>query len=339
MLTYKSSLPGKHSMRLTIPLLFALLGSTGGSAAESYVVHVSEVADRKAVIATVEPVHQLVARARIGGTLASLTIKEGDTVAAGAEIAVVTDQKLALQMQALDSRIASLQSQRDQAKIDFDRVAELQKRGVSTQTQLDQAKTNLEVAERNLTAMRGDRSVIAQQASEGAVLAPGSGRALSVPVSVGQVVLPGETMATLAEDQFILRLQLPERHAQFMRAGDAVRIGARGMQSEAHERMREGKVRLVYPEIQGGRVIADVEVAGLGDYFVGERTRVYIDAGTRRTLVVPASYVYRRAGVNYVRLAGGDEIVVQPGEHRDIGGAKGVEILAGLKDGDTLAAP
>ena len=61
--------------------------------------------------------------------------------------------------------------------------------------------------------------------------------------------------------------------------------------------------------------------------------------GTRRTLVVPASYVYRRAGVNYVRLASGDEIVVQPGERRDIGETKGVEILAGLKDGDTLAAP
>jgi len=326
-------------MRLAVPLFFALLGIRTAFAADTFVVHATDVADRKAVVATVEPVHQLVARARIGGTIASLAIKEGDVVAAGAEIAVVADQKLALQMQALDSRIASQQSQRDQAKADFDRVAELQKRGVSTQTQLDQARTNLDVAERTLAAMRADRSVIAQQASEGAVLAPGTGRALNVPVSLGQVILPGETIATLAEDQFILRLQLPERHAQFMRAGDTVLIGARGMQAQATDSMREGKVRLVYPEIQGGRVIADVEVPGLGDYFVGERTRVYIDAGMRRTLVVPASYVYRRAGVNYVRLAGGDEIVVQPGEPRDIGETKGVEILAGLKDGDTLAAP
>jgi membrane fusion protein, multidrug efflux system len=326
-------------MRLALPLIFALLGARAALAADSFVVHATDVADRKAVVATVEPVHQLVARARIGGTIASLAIREGDVVAAGAEIAVVADQKLALQMQALDSRIASQESQRDQAKTDFDRVAELQKRGVSTQTQLDQARTNLDVAERNLTAMRADRSVIAQQASEGAVLAPGSGRVLKTPVSLGQVILPGETIATLAEDQFILRLQLPERHARFMRAGDSVLIGARGMQAEAAETMREGKVRLVYPEIQGGRVIADVEAPGVGDYFVGERTRVYIDAGTRRAFVVPASYVYRRAGVSYVRLAGGDEIVVQPGEPRNIGEAKGVEILAGLKDGDTLAAP
>jgi multidrug efflux system membrane fusion protein len=326
-------------MRLSIPFVFILLGAADASAADGFTVHATDVADRKAVIATVEPVHQLVARARIGGTLASLTIKEGDVVLAGAEIAVVTDQKLALQMQALDSRIASQQSQRDQAKIDYDRIAELQKRGVSTLTQLDQAKTNLDVAERNLTAMRGDRSVIAQQSSEGAVLAPGAGRALNVPVSVGQVVLPGETIATLAADQFILRLELPERHAQFMRAGDTVLLGARGSQVEAGEKLREGKVRLVYPEIRGGRVIADVEVTGLGDYFVGERARVYIDTGARRTIVVPASYVYRRAGVNYVRLESGDEVVVQPGEPMAIGGAPGVEILAGLKDGDRLVAP
>ncbi len=326
-------------MRIALSLLIAVFSLHAAFAEEAYIVRSTDVADRKAVIATVEPVRQLVARARIGGTIASLTVKEGDTIVAGAQIAVVADEKLALQMQALDSRIASQQFQRDQAKTDYDRVAELAKRGVSTQTQLDQAKTNLDVADRNLAAMRSDRDVIAQQASEGAVLAPGAGRALTVTVSLGRVVLPGETIATLAEDQYILRLELPERHARFLRAGDIVRIGARGLQEESAASAREGRVRIVYPEIQGGRVVADVEVSGLGNYFVGERTRVYIDTGMRRTIIVPASYVYRRAGVNYVRLAGGDELVVQPGESSDDAVVKGVEILAGLNDGDRLVAP
>ena len=160
---------------------------------------------------------------------------------------------------------------------------------MSTQVQVDQAKTALDVAERNLAAMRSDRGVIAQQTSEGAVLAPGAGRILTVPVSEGRVVLPGETIATLAEDHYILRLQLPERHARFMRAGDAVQIGARGLEDERRAK-REGRVRLVYPEIEGGRVIADVDVAGLGDYFVGERTRVYVTTGVRRAIVVPRAY-------------------------------------------------
>jgi RND family efflux transporter MFP subunit len=331
-------------LRLT-SLLVLLLAAASAFAGDAFVVHATDVVDRKAVIATVEPAHQLVARARIGGSIVALSVKEGETVAAGATIAEVVDEKLALQMQALDSRVASQQSQRDQAKADFDRISELQKRGVSSQTQLDQARTNFEVAERNLSALQGDRQVIAEQAAEGAVLSPGAGRVLTVPVSMGRVVLPGETIATLAEDQYILRLQLPERHAQFLRAGDEVRIGARGLGEEG-DAAKRGRVRIVYPEIQGGRVIADVDVAGLGDYFVGERTRVYIETGKRRTIVVPASYVYQRAGVNYVKIERGDEVVVQPGEARDlddadgvIGEGKGVEILAGLNDGDRIVAP
>jgi RND family efflux transporter MFP subunit len=321
-------------MRFALALLFTAIVASATSADE-FSIHTIQVDDRKAVIATVEPVHLLVARARIGGTIMRVNVKEGDRVAAGAEVATVVDQKLALQMQALDSRIKSQQAQRDQAKIDFDRVQELMRRGVNSQMQLDQARTALDVAERTAAAMHSDRDVIMQQAAEGAVLAPGAGRVLTVPVSEGRVALPGETIATLAEDNYILRLSLPERHARFMRAGDTVLIAARGDQTESEETMRKGKVRLVYPEIQGGRVIADVDVDQLGDYFVGERTRVYVTTGKRDTIVVPATYVYQRAGVNFVRLKNGAEVVVQPGETRQ----DGVEILSGLTDGDVVTHP
>jgi len=316
-------------------LIAAIALPQAAFAADRIVVHAVEVQDQKAVVATVEPVHQLVARARLGGTIVSLKAKEGERAEAGAELATVADPKLVLQMQALDARIESQQAQVDKAKTDLDRVDELLRKGVSAQVQVDAARTAYDVAERNLDAMRGDRSVIAQQMSEGAVLAPGAGRILSVPVSEGRVVMPGETVATLAEDRYILRLQLPERHAQFMRAGDKVQIGSRGLTELTDETRREGRVTTVYPEIQGGRVIADVEVPGLGDYVVGERTLAGVSAWARRVIIVPAAFVFRRAGVNYVKTADGSEVVVQPGErHGDA-----IEILAGLADGDALVAP
>ncbi len=138
----------------------------------------SSAPDEKAIVATVEPAHELTARARIGGTIASLSVKEGDRVAAGQEIAVVADEKLVLQRQALDSRIQSQQSQRDKAKSDYDRAVELQKRGVGTQVQVDATKTALDVADRTLSAMGSDRDVLDQQMKEGAALAPGAGRVL-----------------------------------------------------------------------------------------------------------------------------------------------------------------
>ena len=326
--------PGMFLFLILMTVTAAAITGSQSSAAE-FAVRTKSIEDRKAVIATVEPVHQIVARARIGGTITALKIKEGDEVAAGVEVALIADQKLFLQMQALDQRIKSQQAQRDKAKADFDRAQELLSRGVSTKAMFDAAKAGLDVAERNLGALRSDRGVVEQQAAEGAVLAPGAGRILSIPVSVGRVVMAGETIATLAENRYILRLQLPERHAKFMRAGDKVFIGARGLHDSGGEARKEGRVRIVYPEIQGGRVIADVDVPGLGDYFVGERTRVYVTTGRRDAIIAPPEATYRRAGVDYVRLQDGSEIVVQLGER----GPEGVEILAGLHDGDVVVTP
>ena len=56
------------------------------------------------------------------------------------------------------------------------------------------------------------------------MLAPAAGRVLKVPVTVGSVVLPGDPVATIAEQNFVLRLRVPERHARFLKAGDTVRI-------------------------------------------------------------------------------------------------------------------
>ncbi|BBF94382.1 efflux RND transporter periplasmic adaptor subunit [Blastochloris tepida] len=319
--------------------LACVLFASAAPAAE-IVVKPASVEDWKAVFATVEPVRQLVARARIGGTIDKLNVKEGDEIPAGAEVATVVDEKLLLQMKVSDQRIRSQAAQRDQAKVDFDRIEELKRRGVSSQTQLDQARTALDVAERTLAAMQAERGVIEQQMKEGVVYSPGAGRVLTVPVSVGRVVLPGETIATLAEDRYILRLRLPERHAQIMHAGDPVRIGARGLGSDdlkgkGEEALRTGRVRLVYPEIQGGLVVADVEVEGLGNYFVGERTRVYVTTGRRSAIVVPAAAVYARAGAHFVRLKDGTEAVVQPGEARD----GQIEILSGLQAGEVVVTP
>ena len=320
-------------MRFSV-LIPALLATVPAMAGE-FAITPQEIDDRKAVLATVEPVHQLVARARIGGTVTTLRVREGDAVEAGRQIAVITDQKLLLQQQALEQRIRSMEAQRDQARNDFERVQELQRRGVSTQTQLDLARTALDVAERNYAAMQVDRRVIDQQMSEGEVLAPGAGRVLSVPVSEGRVVMPGESIATMAAERYVLRLSLPERHAQIMKAGDRVSIAARGAREDDPEQRRAGQVRLVYPEITGGRVIADVEVPGLGDYFVGERTRVFVSTGKRTAFVAPAAALYARAGTFFVRLKSGAEVVVQPGERM---GDK-VEILSGLRAGDVVVTP
>ena len=302
---------------------------------ETATVELKTVNDRKAVIATVEPVHELSARSRISGTISVVNVKEGDKVKAGDKIAVVGDEKLALQMRAVQSRIEAQQAERAQAKIEFDRATTLRKTGAGSQAKLDQAKTRLDVAIRNLQALQSDRQVIEQQSIEGAVLAPSDGRILSVPLHEGSVVMAGDNVAMMATDNYILRLQLPERHARFLKRGDDILVGSRGMKETDNAEVRPGKVVTVYPQIENGRVIADVSVEGLGDYFVGERTRVFVATGERQALVLPEKFIFRRFGVSYVRLKSGEDVVVQVGQPVD----GGIEILSGLRVGDVAVMP
>ena len=203
-----------------------------------------------------------------------------------------------------------------------------------SQSRLDQAEANHQVVVAEIAAVKAERAVLAQSRTEGKVLAPKAGRVLSVNVTAGTVVMPGEAIAEIAAERFILRVRLPERHARFLKRGDVALVGGRGL--AVHDpRIRQGAVRQVYPKLQQGQIVADVAVEGLGDFFVGERVRVWVPAGKRRAIVIPDTFVYKRFGVSFVRLSDGVEVAVQVGaQHKD-----GVEILAGLKPGDRMQLP
>jgi multidrug efflux system membrane fusion protein len=291
------------------------------------------IEDLKAVQATVESADVLEARARIGGTVGQLTVDEGSAVEAGARIALVGDIKLSLEGKAAEARAASLQAALEQARLDYDRAVELRKTGAGTQVRLDDAKAKLEMSSRNLAAMRAERQVVEQRSIEGAILAPVAGRVIKVHVRNGSVVMPGESVASIAAGGYLLRLQLPERHARSLKLDDPVRLAERG--TGTGEKPRLGRVVKIYPAIDKGRVIADAEVEGLGDYFVGERTLAHIAVGQRESFVLPNEFLLNRFGVDYVRLKNGAEVVVQLGLPRE----GGVEILSGLKTGDILVTP
>ncbi|MGE0415680.1 MAG: efflux RND transporter periplasmic adaptor subunit [Acetobacteraceae bacterium] len=324
---------------------FLLLG-TIAQAAETFTVQRSDVVDQKAVFATVESANVVPARARIPGTVAELSVRQGDEVKPGQVIAVVGDDKLLLHIAALDAQIGAVSSQLAQSQTDLARAETLFRQGSGTRVAMDQARTAMEVATATLKARSAERDVARQQLEEGQVLSPVGGRVLTVPVTTGTVVLNGDVIANIAEGNYILRLRIPERHAGLIKAGDPVRIDP----SDLHPGGRTptdaifGRITLIYPKIEEGRVVADAAVPGLGDYFVGERIRVWIGAGTRQAIIIPAEYVITRFGLDYVRLRGKDgtatETPVQRGQpHRTPNMPDALEILSGLQPNDVLVKP
>ena len=319
------------------PALLGLVSLAATATAGQVPVTVVQRPDLKAVFGQVESRDVVPARARIGGTVTSLSVEEGTAVKAGDVIALVVDDKLALQLGAVDARIKAIKAQLDNAKIELDRASKLLAGGVVAKTRVDLLQTQFDVLTNQLTAAEADRAVLVQQQSEGEVLAPAPGRVLTVPVTKGSVIMPGEPVARIAGGGYFLRLSLPERHAGHIKLGDDVIVGSRGMTDlSADQPLGHGKVVKVYPEIDNGNVLADVEVADLGDFFVGERTRVWIPVSMKTVVSVPANAVATRAGVDYVKLASGTDVPVIIGQHFNDNGIASVEILSGLGAGDTV---
>jgi len=325
---------------LPVFVLTAMPLSSGVALAQdvTFSVEDGQVEDRKSVFATVESVDVVSARARIGGTVTELLVDEGSPVEAKQKIARVVDEKLALQVKSVEAKIQSFVSQKELATTAQARAEKLFATGAIPKARLDEARTNMDVADRSLASARAERQVLQQTRIEGDVLSPAGGRILTVLVRKGSVVLPGEPIATLAAEAYILRMQLPERHAMFIQKGDEVQVAERGLGAltpSSGGELRRGVIRQVYPEIKQGRVSADVEVAGLGDFFVGERIRVWIGTGPRPAIVVPEAFLYSRYNLTFAKLIDGREVVVQPGLPQ----TGGVEVLSGLKPGDVLARP
>ncbi|MCO5066388.1 MAG: efflux RND transporter periplasmic adaptor subunit [Rhizobiaceae bacterium] len=329
---------------LAAAFLFAVALDLRPAVAEEFVVKAATIPEMKAVFGEVESRTVVPARARISGTFREIRVSEGSEVTEGDIIGVVVDDKIALQLTAADAKINALRSQLENARTEVERAQQLVSQGVGTQSRLDAARTAYEVATNQVAAAEADKAVIEQSAREGDVLAPATGRVLTVPVTPGSVILAGEAVSRIATGPYYLRLSLPERHATEIVEGAAVEVGARGRTQSPDKpvAMRKGRIVKVYPEIADGRVIADVDVADIGNYFVNERTLVLIPVGTRTVLAVPPAAVTTLHGIDYVRVVTADgemDVTVIPGENFKDDGQERIEILTGLHDGDRIVLP
>ena len=315
---------------------FFTMGLLGGAAnpamAESVTVALTAITEWKAVYGTVEARDRIPARARIGGTLVALTVAEGDVVQAGQELARIVDDKLDFQLAALGAQREALTAQLANAEADLQRGEDLLKNGVTTMQRVDALRTQVDVLKGQIASLAAQADVIAQQAKEGVVLAPVAGRVLDVPLTKGAVLMPGEVVAVVGGGGTFLRIAVPERHATALAAGDKIQIS----EGDAD---REGTLARVYPLIEGGRVVADVEIAGLPDTYVGARMLVRLPVGTREALLVPKADVLTRSGLDFVGVQGATGAALRsvvPGEVMVVDGVEMVEVISGLAAGDVV---
>lgn len=146
----------------------------------------------------IEAEHQSALAFQTAGRVASLNLTVGDRVAKGQVLATLDQVTLSEDAQAARAALDSARAGADLARASFDRVTELNARGVASTQVLDAARQARDTAAAQAEAAAANLRRALDAESFGALTAPEDGVVLSIAVKPGTVVSPGAPVVTLA---------------------------------------------------------------------------------------------------------------------------------------------
>ena len=156
---------------LTIALLVMPSGGT-----QTLSVEERHITDYRPVVARIEATDTSAVRSRLQGVVTRLGVDEGQVVASGEVVAVVTDETIAPQISALDSRVEGLSARITQNEADLARAETLLSDGFYPKARFEQERTALDVLKTDRAAAEQERRSLSARRSEGDIRAPVGGR-------------------------------------------------------------------------------------------------------------------------------------------------------------------
>ncbi|CAO5681578.1 MAG: Macrolide export protein MacA [Holosporales bacterium] len=299
------------------------------SSMPSYKIDLQDTFDLKPVSARVDSQHRTYARSRVNGTILSIHVQEGDKVNEGDILLRVVDSKIIPQIEAIDAQIKTAQDQLTLAQTDFDRAQALKESKVISQADFDKKQTAFNVAQNTLKNYQAQRETLITQQQEGHILAPISGKVLTIPVTVGSVMMMGENAVELAGGDFILKLSIPQSHAPFLKINDRIDV------LDDEKKRRTGEIVKIYPKLQNGQILADVKLENIDQLYVDQLLTAFVKTRERKGILIPHYLILEKFGLNFVHVKNAGEVTVEIGR-RD---GENVEIISGLHAGDELLCP
>lgn len=203
----------------------------------------------------------------------------------------------------------------EQAKLSLDRARQLVQQGIQPKAELDRVESDFKVADsryqdaveevRNRQAVllqrRSELAISKQQLAETALYAPFDGAVREKRASMGEFLAAGTPVVTIVRlHPLRLRIEVPEREAQGIRVGQAVRVTVEGEEGQDHS----GRVARLSPAFQeqSRTLIIEAEVDNLqGRLRPGSFAKAEIQTiSTADVVMVPASSIVTFAGIQKV---------------------------------------
>lgn len=285
-------------------------------------------------VGTVRPVHEAAVASKLLAKVVEVNVKAGQSVARDEVVVRLDDSDLKARLKQAEAAVAAAQANRDQAKIEFDRVSRLYKQNAAPKNELDRAESAFKAAKAELERAEQARREAETVLEYATIRAPIDGLVVDKQVEAGDTVTPGQVLLKLYDPtRMQLVASVRESLTHRLEVGQEIPV-----KIEALSHACPGQVSEIVPEAESTSRSFEVKVTGPcpPGVYAGMFGRLMIPLDDQQVLVIPSEAVRRIGQLNVVQVAGDDRLqrrAVQLG--RTFG--DDVEVLAGLSAGEQVA--
>lgn len=303
---------------------------------ETLVVQARDSARERRWDGVVEAVNQATLSAQTAGRVLELPFDVNDYVEAGQVVVRFTDVEQVSAQRRASAAVSSAQAAAAEAEADFRRTEELVAKQLLARASLDQARARRDAARAALEAARAGVSEAGEQVDYTVIRAPYSGILTERHVEVGEAVRPGQPLVSgLSLDRLRIHVEVPQSDIAAIREHGAAAV----MLPDGRRIDAERVVVFPYadPATHSFKVRVELPQADTG-LQPGMTVKTAFKTGEARHLWVPRSALVMRSEVTAVYVVDARNRVALRQVRLGHRNGDDVEVLAGLADGDRIAA-
>jgi RND family efflux transporter MFP subunit len=284
----------------------------------------------------IEAVKQSTLSSQIPGRVVSLNVKAGDRVRAGQVLASIDDRETQTGVMRSQAQLQQSDAELRQLQIALKRTQDLKAQGFVSSAALDLAESQYKAAKagRDSAGAASEQAKVTQSFSK--VTAPYDAWVLETSVQTGDLAMPGKPLMTVYAPQplrVVMQWPASEKNALPKLQDIQIFMGSETVKPVSMQ---------IMPNADGVSqtigIKLDLPVAGAAASAVpGQQVRVRMTGSSQAKGLVPSAAILRRGEITAVYVAQENGFAMKLVRLGADHGSAGVEIWAGLKEGELIA--
>ncbi|MBR0598297.1 efflux RND transporter periplasmic adaptor subunit [Sinanaerobacter chloroacetimidivorans] len=324
-------------------VLISIIGaSMNGAEVESAVVDKGQVIKLIKESGTVEAENTVVIAAKNSGEIRKVLVEEGDRVTAGSKLMESEVTSAQMDIKSLQSDLAGLQAQYNQAKNLADKNKTLYEQGALSYEDYNASNTAAKQLSAQISSLSYTIKSYEESSGAAGVTAPINGTVTEVFIKAGETVTAGASLFEISDlSNIYVKVDLIAEDADLVQVGDPVKV----YNEDAGFTDENCKVRKIHVKAQEKmsdlginqkRVTIEIALSQSTALRLGSNLDIEISVDQRENAVrVSDKAVFELENKDYVYVVSDGKAVLREVE-LGLEGEDFIEVLSGLEEGDVI---